>query len=48
MQAGEALKLLMDTPSTLCGKVLILDALGMEPRVIKLSRDYSCPVCLHR
>lgn len=45
MQASEALKLLMDTPSTLCGKVLILDALGMEPRIIKLNRDNSCPVC---
>lgn len=48
MQASEALKLLMDTPSTLCGKVLILDALNMEPRVIKLSRDSSCPVCKQR
>lgn len=48
MQASETLKLLMDTPSTLCGNVLILDALNMEPRVIKLSRDHSCPVCRHR
>lgn len=48
MQANEALKLLMDIPSTLCGEVLLLDALSMVPRVIKLNRDYSCPVCQHR
>lgn len=48
MQASETLKLLMDTPSTLCGNVLILDALNMEPRVIKLSRDRSCSVCRRR
>jgi molybdopterin/thiamine biosynthesis adenylyltransferase len=48
LQASEALKLLLDASSTLCGKLLLLDALSMEPRVIKLSRDSSCPVCRHR
>ncbi len=48
LQAGEALKLLLDTSHTLCGKLLVLDALNMEPRSIKLSRDSSCPVCMPR
>ena len=47
MQAGEALKVVLNTPS-LCGKLLLLDALSMEPRTIKLSRDSSCPVCALR
>lgn len=47
MQAGEALKILLESPS-LCGKLLLLDALSMEPRTIKLSRDISCPVCAQR
>ena len=45
MQAGEALKLLMATGTTLCGKVMLLDALNMETRTIKLSRDRNCSVC---
>ncbi len=48
MQAGETLKLLLDIPTTLSSRLLLLDALNMEPRVIKLSRDSSCPVCQHR
>lgn len=44
MQAGEALKILLGTPS-LSGKLLLLDALSMEPRTIKLHRDSNCPVC---
>ncbi len=48
MQASEALKLLLDITPTLCGKLLVLDALSMEPRVIKLSRDSACPVCMQR
>lgn len=48
MQASEALKLLLGISPTLCGKLLVLDALSMEPRVIKLSRDSACPVCRQR
>lgn len=48
MQASEALKLLLDISPTLCGKLLVLDALSMEPRVIKLTRDSACPVCRQR
>lgn len=45
MQAAEALKLLLGIDSTLCGKLLLVDALTMQPRNIKLSKDRSCPVC---
>jgi adenylyltransferase/sulfurtransferase len=48
MQASEALKLLLDVPTTLCSRLLLLDALLMEPRTIRLKRDSSCIVCKHR
>ena len=48
MQASEALKLLMKTGTTLCGKVMLLDAHSMELRTIKLSRDLNCSVCSQR
>lgn len=48
LQASEALKLMLGIDTTLCGKVLLLDALGMETRTIKLSRDSTCSVCAHR
>jgi molybdopterin/thiamine biosynthesis adenylyltransferase len=46
LQAAEALKLLLEIGSSLCGKLLVLDALHMELRTIKLSKDKSCPVCV--
>jgi molybdopterin/thiamine biosynthesis adenylyltransferase len=45
LQAAEALKLLLETGASLCGKLLVLDALHMELRTIKLSKDTACPVC---
>ena len=45
LQASEALNKLLDIGTTLCGKVLLLDALSMEIRTIKLSRDPNCSVC---
>ncbi|MEJ1959926.1 MAG: ThiF family adenylyltransferase [Nitrosomonadales bacterium] len=45
LQAAEALKLLVETGDSLCGKLLVLDALHMELRTIKLGKDPSCPVC---
>jgi len=45
MQAAEALKLLLGTGTSLCGKLLVLDALHMELRTVKLSKDKTCPVC---
>jgi molybdopterin/thiamine biosynthesis adenylyltransferase len=48
LQASEALKLILGVGTTLCGKVMLLDALSMETRTIKLSRDPSCAVCSQR
>ena len=45
MQATEALKLLLDIGSPLCGRLLIMDALDMEVHTAKLSKDPACPVC---
>lgn len=44
-QAAEALKLIMHIGDSLQGRLLLLDALSMEWRTIKLSRDAGCSVC---
>ena len=44
-QAAEALKLLMNIGESLQGRLLLLDALSMEWRTIKLKRDVACKVC---
>lgn len=44
-QAAEALKLIMNIGESLQGRLLLLDALSMEWRTIKLSRDPKCVVC---
>jgi adenylyltransferase/sulfurtransferase len=44
-QAAEALKLLMGIGQPLNGRLLLLDALAMEWRTIRLSKDRACPVC---
>ena len=44
-QAAEALKLMMNIGESLQGRLLLLDALSMEWRSIKLSRDPACKVC---
>jgi molybdopterin/thiamine biosynthesis adenylyltransferase len=44
-QAAEALKLLMNIGVSLEGRLLLLDALTMEWRTIKLARDAKCAVC---
>ncbi len=44
-QAAEALKLLMNIGESLQGRLLLLDALSMEWRTIKLARDPACTVC---
>ena len=48
MQAAEALKLLAGCGETLTGRLLLLDALTMEWRTIRLGRDPGCPVCALR
>ncbi len=45
VQAAEALKVLAQTGRTLAGRLLLLDALGMEWRSITLPRDPGCAVC---
>lgn len=45
MQAAEALKLLAGCGEPLVGRLLLLDALGMEWRTIRLGRDPACEVC---
>ena len=44
-QAAEALKLLAGAGEPLCGRLLLLDALGMEWRSIRLKKDPACRVC---
>ncbi|PKO25842.1 MAG: molybdopterin biosynthesis protein MoeB [Betaproteobacteria bacterium HGW-Betaproteobacteria-8] len=44
-QAAEALKLLMGLGQSLQGRLLLLDALHMEWRSIKLAKDPACRVC---
>lgn len=44
-QAAEAMKLLMGIGQSLEGRLLLLDALNMEWRTIKLSKDQQCAVC---
>ena len=44
-QAAEALKLLMGIGESLQGRLLLLDVLSMEWRIIKLARDPKCAVC---
>jgi molybdopterin-synthase adenylyltransferase len=45
VQAAEALKLLAGVGETLKGRLVILDALAMQWRTIKLARDPACSVC---
>jgi len=47
-QAAEALKLIAGTGEPLCGRLLLLDALAMEWRSIRLKRDPACKVCRDR
>ena len=45
IQAAEALKLLIGAGRNLTGRLLLLDALAMEWRTVRLSKDPDCPVC---
>ncbi len=48
MQAAEALKLLMGVGRDLTGRLLLLDALSMEWRNVRLKKDPDCSVCRER
>jgi adenylyltransferase/sulfurtransferase len=45
IQAAEALKLLAGAGETLAGRLLLLDALTMQVRTIRLAKDPACAVC---
>jgi len=45
IQATEAIKVLSDMGETLDGRLLLLDAMVMEWRSLKLKKDPQCPVC---
>ncbi|WP_438971450.1 HesA/MoeB/ThiF family protein [Methylophaga sp.] len=44
-QAVETIKLLTGIGETLAGRLLLLDALSMQWREIKMKQDPDCPVC---
>ena len=48
MQAAEALKLIAGIGDSLNGRLLMLDALAMEWRTVRLKRDPACTVCAKR
>jgi adenylyltransferase/sulfurtransferase len=47
-QAAEALKLLAGVGESLAGRLLLIDALAMRWREMRVPRDPACPVCGRR
>ena len=47
LQATETLKILLGMGEALIGRLLVLDALSMQWRSVRLKQDPSCPVCSH-
>ena len=45
IQATETVKLIMGIGTSLSGRLLLIDALDMEFRSVRLRRDTSCPLC---
>ncbi len=45
IQGIETIKLLLNLGESLAGRLLFVDALGMEFRQVRLRRDPNCPVC---
>ena len=45
VQATEAIKLLVGFGESLTGRVIVIDALDMQWRTLKLKKDPNCPVC---
>src|SRR5688500_15286886 len=45
IQAAEALKLVLGTGGTLIGRLLLVNALTMEFRTVRLRKDPACPAC---
>jgi adenylyltransferase/sulfurtransferase len=44
-QAAEALKVISGVGETISGRLLLLDALAMRWREVRITRDPHCPVC---
>jgi molybdopterin/thiamine biosynthesis adenylyltransferase len=44
-QAAEALKLIAGIGTSMAGRLLLLDALAMEWREVRVRKDPQCPVC---
>ena len=45
IQATEAVKVIMGVGESLTGRLLLIDALDMEFRMVKLRRNPDCPLC---
>ena len=45
IQATEVLKLILGIGDTLAGRLLLIDALGMNFRTLKLRKNPDCPMC---
>ena len=45
LQAVEAIKVLLEMGETLCGRLLLFDAMRLEWRTIRLRKNPKCPVC---
>jgi adenylyltransferase/sulfurtransferase len=45
IQATEAIKVLLGVGETLAGRLLLVDALRMQFRTVRLRRDPTCPAC---
>ena len=45
IQATEALKLILGVGDALIGRLLLVDALGMNFRTMRVGRDPNCPAC---
>ncbi|MEP6834278.1 MAG: molybdopterin-synthase adenylyltransferase MoeB [Gemmatimonas sp.] len=45
IQATEGIKVLLGIGETLAGRLLLIDALSMQFRTVRIKRDASCPMC---
>jgi len=45
IQATETVKLIMNVGKSLSGRLLLIDALDMEFRSVKIRRNPDCPLC---
>lgn len=45
IQAAEALKVISGAGETLVGRLLLVDALAMQTRIVRFAKDAACTVC---